>query len=112
MPSNKPEYQKLYFEKWYKKNKAAHIERVGVRTRKVRAYHRQRIVDYLKEHPCVDCGERDIVVLQFDHVRGKKQKDIAVMMNHGYSWENILAEIGKCEVRCANDHARRTAERD
>lgn len=85
----------------------------------VRAESRQRIADerrdqlaeYLREHPCVDCGETDIVVLQFDHQRDK-QFNIAAMITHRYTWKRILAEIEKCEVVCANDHARRTARQN
>lgn len=35
--------------------------------------NRMLIVDYLLEHPCVDCKEDDILVLEFDHVRGDKR---------------------------------------
>ncbi|MES1975847.1 MAG: hypothetical protein V4472_25595 [Pseudomonadota bacterium] len=68
----------------------------------------EQIIAYLAEHRCVDCGEDDPTVLEFDHVRGKKIRAIA-SMTVGYSWPMILAEIAKCEVRCANCHRRRTA---
>ena len=67
------------------------------------------ILDFLREHPCVDCGERDPLVLEFDHLRDK-DFDIA----RGYvdcSLEKLLAEISKCEVVCANCHRRRTVTR-
>ena len=64
-------------------------------------------VRYLSEHPCVDCGEVDSVVLDFDHVRGKKFKNIAEMAN-SYPWLSVLKEIEKCVVRCANCHRRKT----
>jgi len=67
------------------------------------------LVDYLKNNPCVDCGEGDIVVLQFDHVRGKKFRNISMMLHRKMSWEKILLEIKKCEVRCSNCHVRKTA---
>jgi hypothetical protein len=97
------EYQKGY----YKTNRAAQIKRCNKRRKEQVKQNRQHIVAYLQEHPCVDCGEKDIVVLQFDHVRGLKHLEIGRMMT--YPWKRILEEIAKCEVRCANDHARRTA---
>jgi len=32
------------------------------------------ILDYLLSHPCIDCGETDPIVLEFDHVSGTKKK--------------------------------------
>lgn len=66
------------------------------------------IFDYLREHPCVDCGEADPVVLEFDHVRGEKFATIA-RMAQGFSLAKVRAEIAKCDVRCANCHRRKTA---
>lgn len=70
---------------------------------------RRQIIDYLLQHPCVDCGEADIVVLEFDH-RGNKVADISSYAMGGRRWEVIKAEIDKCEVRCANCHRLRTGE--
>jgi hypothetical protein len=76
-----------------------------------RARNRANVDDYLASHPCIDCGEADILVLEFDHVRGKKDGNIANFIGEGKSWQRILLEIAKCEVRCANCHRRRTVER-
>jgi hypothetical protein len=72
----------------------------------------QRILlrQYLESHPCIDCGEADPCCLEFDHVRGKK-RDVVPRMIGNYSWESILNEISKCEVRCANCHRKRHAKR-
>jgi hypothetical protein len=66
---------------------------------------------YLLAHPCVDCGEADVVVLEFDHVRGGKDRNICDLARDGVSLKRLQDEIDKCEVRCANDHRRRTVER-
>ena len=55
-------------------------------------------------HPCVDCGEDNILILEFDHVRGKKTFGVCVMGNRIFTIETIQKEIDKCEVRCANCH--------
>jgi hypothetical protein len=68
------------------------------------------INDYLSEHSCVDCGEGNPVVLEFDHVvASKDNRDVTSMML--YSIERIVLEIEKCEVTCSNCHTIRTARR-
>lgn len=73
------------------------------------AFNGQFVWDYLKKHPCVDCGEGNPVVLEFDHVRDIKVRAISKLI-----WEKsidaIVSEIEKCEIRCANCHRIRTAE--
>ena len=82
------------------------------RNHKVRvAANRERILEYLLAHPCVDCGQADSRVLDFDHVRGVKIDDVSQMVLRGLSWVVIAAEIEKCEVRCANCHRLITIKR-
>jgi hypothetical protein len=64
----------------------------------------------LLSHPCVDCGEADPIVLDFDHVTGKKRKGVSDLAGQGFNIEALKAEIAKCVVRCANCHRRRTAK--
>jgi hypothetical protein len=66
---------------------------------------------YFQDHPCVDCGETDPVVLEFDHVTGVKRECVSVMVLSGFGLRSIQAEIAKCEVRCANCHRRVTHQR-
>jgi hypothetical protein len=103
-----------YGAEYYRKNREAQKARLLRNATARRNDNRLCAIAYLRTHPCVDCGEMDIVVLQFDHLRDKKV-DVARMINSGSTWEAIEREIGKCEVRCANCHrlatARRHAER-
>jgi hypothetical protein len=66
--------------------------------------------NYLLNHPCVDCGEKDPIVLEFDH-RDPTDKihNISDMIRASYGLDTIEKEIEKCDVRCANCHRRRTA---
>lgn len=66
---------------------------------------KQFLLDYLQTHPCVDCGEKDPIVLEFDHVRGEKILNVTAMATAPR--EKVLAEIAKCDIRCANCHRRR-----
>lgn len=98
------EYQK----EWYRRNRASvkPKRRLAVKARKDRLH--QFVLDHLARHQCVDCGERDPVVLEFDHLVDK-ESSISEMVCDGRSMESIALEIEKCEVRCANCHRRRTA---
>jgi len=64
---------------------------------------------YLRDHPCVDCGISDPLVLEFDHVSGMKRASVSQLTRQALPTKTIDEEIGKCQVRCANCHRRRTA---
>lgn len=73
--------------------------------------HRRLLAKYFSENPCVDCGETDIRCLEFDHRDpAKKRQGVAALVRSGMPWRTIMAEIEKCDVRCANCHRRRTGE--
>ena len=99
------EYKRL----WYLRNRDQHLAHVKEMRAISSEENQLRMWQYLASHPCVDCGERDPVVLQFDHLRDKRC-DISGMSRGGFIWETILAEIAKCEVRCANCHTVKTAK--
>jgi hypothetical protein len=61
----------------------------------------------LEARSCVDCGEGDPVVLDFDH-RADKRGDVSKLAAWGVSIATLQREIAKCDVRCANCHRRRT----
>jgi hypothetical protein len=70
---------------------------------------RKLLFDYLSTRKCKDCGENDPIVLEFDHTNPKtKTRPVSIMLSGHYSWESVLKEIGKCEIRCANCHRRKT----
>ncbi len=71
---------------------------------------RRLVFEYLKAHPCVDCGEADVTVLDFDHQRDKQYTISQLIISNKQS-DQILHEIEKCDVRCANCHRRKTAEK-
>ena len=97
-----------YLRSYYKQNIVSIKARSSVNRAASRKSNERLLVTYLEAHPCIDCGEKDIVVLEFDHVRGVKRADIA-QMKSSYTSKSILLELAKCEVRCANCHRRKTA---
>jgi hypothetical protein len=90
----------------YYKDRKRHRDLNRVRIARSRAFIRK----YLEENPCVDCGFSNADALDFDHVRGKKRITVTIMGHKGWSIDVILAEIGKCEVRCSNCHRIRHAK--
>lgn len=99
--------QRQYTKKWNRLNR----EILRTNQQRQRQEKRKLMVEYLKTHPCVDCGEKDILVLEFDH-RDPKDKSSGIgPLLHGYnSWKVVLQEIEKCDVRCCNCHRRRTSK--
>jgi hypothetical protein len=98
-----------YGKQHYAANRQRYID-LEAKRKRARAMKRMHyLLEYFRLHPCVDCGEVDPLVLEFDHIRDKSFDIGAGLPDR--NWESILREIAKCEVVCANCHRRRTAER-
>lgn len=99
------------YTKHYEKYREHYRERARIRSMIFRTVYRENLVRYLLHHPCTECGESDIRVLEFDHIDPKsKSFNIARSYQYASSWHQILLEIDKCRVLCANCHKRRTAK--
>lgn len=95
-------------KKHYENNKDKIKNRTKVRKERIRPLAKQLVLSYL-EKGCIDCGEKDIVVLDFDH-QSNKEDSICRMVHDAISLDKLENEISKCEIRCANCHRRKTAK--
>jgi 5-methylcytosine-specific restriction endonuclease McrA len=100
--------QRKYERSWYLKNRVKHMQRVHEKTKIKRKRADEFIYQYLSTHDCQGCGEKDPMVLTFDHIDPlKKRRDISIMRGMGYSLKTIQIEVDKCQVLCFNCHVRK-----
>jgi len=100
-----------YKREHYEANKQRYVDQAAASQRKLRHERTLYLLEYFARNPCVDCGERDPVVLEFDHVDATTKAFTVGNALSYRNWQSILDEIAKCEVVCANCHRRRTARR-
>lgn len=99
-----------YIREHYQKNLDYYIQKARKRNLKIKRTGESYIAKYLKSHPCVDCGESDILVLEFDHRKNiEKETEISSSLKKFNSLVKLKQEIAKCDVRCANCHRKKTA---
>jgi len=68
------------------------------------------IVKHLKITPCKECGETNILVLEFDHREPKEKKFcISHALQQVPSLLRLQIEISKCDILCSNCHKIKTA---
>ena len=95
----------------YAANPEGERDRVALTRKAVTTGIRERshelILAYLNAHPCVDCGQTDWRVLQFDH-QGDKDRNVADMIRWT-SLARLQREIDKCVIRCGRCHRIKTA---
>jgi len=103
------ECQKTRSKAHYQNNKEKYIEKAKKRNKKVHALIQNYVWNYLSKHPCIDCGETDIVVLEFDHERDKIY-NLSEITKDRSSLIKVQKEIEKCVIRCVNCHRRKTAK--
>ena len=99
-----------YCRAHYATNAEKHNKRRYQNSKRYIARNRAYTLDYLRSHPCVDCGESDMLLLEFDHVEPAVKKYLlSDISRRGGSLEELKREISKCQVRCIKCHRRRTA---
>ena len=103
------EAKRAYAKNYYAEN-GAKMRKVTAEAQALRRQLAQEyVIDYLSKHPCIDCGEDDIIVLEFDHVdRATKEFNVSKAVRDGTKLPRLIEEINKCVVRCANCHRRKT----
>ena len=81
--------------------------------RALRERNRQHVRVLKESQPCTDCGNfYPHYVMQYDHIGSDKVADVSRLVQAGtYSIARIEAEIAKCELVCANCHAKRSWQR-
>ncbi len=89
-------------QRWHYRNVKWNTERTLDRRAKLRAW----AYEYKRASGrCVRCTETDPACLDFHHVNAdEKEMTVSSMISYGYSKEQLLDEIEKCEVLCANCH--------
>lgn len=80
------------------------------RRKQVLTDNRKFVFEYLLTHPCIDCGESDPIVLDFDHVVGTKHSNVSWLKRCSRSV--LEHEMTKCVIRCSNCHRRKTAKQN
>lgn len=93
-------YEKLRYKNGDRKRKENNAKKSKERSR-------TWLWNLLQQSSCMDCGESDPIVLEFDH-RDPTTKKYTVVEMVGHSISTIQAEINKCDIVCANCHRRRT----
>lgn len=102
-----------YVRNHYNHNRDYYIQKAILRRMDLKEKGHAYLLEYLQSHPCVDCGETDIDVLEFDHTdRSMKKTEVSKMIHIGFQIEKLQEEVEKCDIRCANCHRRKTSREE
>ena len=81
-------------------------EKISIKKQK--EFLAQYLKDLKEKNPCMDCKiSYPYYMMDFDHVRGTKQANVAELINT-LSKKRLDAEIAKCEIVCSNCNRART----
>jgi hypothetical protein len=104
---DRKEYARSYSRQYYQRNRQRLLEKQKEKNRRHIAKVGAWLNEYKKQLSCARCSESHPATLQFHH-RDPKDKEFAISVYRMGKWskERILKEIAKCEVICANCHAK------
>jgi len=114
MPAKDPEQRRATARAWYLRTK--HL-RVTNANRATRSERKRAItawyVELKSQLVCRRCGESHPACLEFHHQEpATKERSVADAVRRGWSRARILDELHKCEVLCANCHAKHHAREE
>lgn len=99
------ECHSVYRKKHYQENRQKYIDKA----RKNNEIYAEEFYKWLSNKSCMDCGNDDIRVLEFDHLENKEFNLSAKI--GGRKLESLMDEINKCDIVCSNCHKIRTSVR-
>ena len=71
-----------------KRHYEANKQKIKDRSKKKNIENRKRNKAYIasvkKSSSCVDCGESNPIILEFDHIKGEKKSNVSDMGNQSY----------------------------
>lgn len=100
---------RAYIKNHYDNNRSYYLKKAKRRGKELKRQLHEYLFNYLSKSECVDCGEKDILVLEFDHrEKIEKSYNISHIHRNSMTLDTLISEIEKCDVRCANCHRRKT----
>jgi acetylornithine/succinyldiaminopimelate/putrescine aminotransferase len=100
-------YARSYGKDYYQRNRQHLLAKQAEKNKRLRERQRQWLIDYKRGLVCMRCGENHPATLQFHHRNQQdKEFEIGLYTALGFSKARLLAEIKKCDVMCANCHAK------
>ena len=103
------EERRAYDRQWYADQNSESRSKKRALTERRRRKNKEWIHEQKRKSGCIECGERDSIVLDFHHRDSSDTvTSLAEMICRGFSIKRMQEEIEKCDVVCANCHRRHT----
>jgi hypothetical protein len=105
MPSK--EEIRAYNRSYYQKHRKRLLEKQRDKNRRFAEKRRKWLIEFKKKLKCNRCDETHPATLTFHH-KDDSEKDFEIgnAIKIGVGLKRLLSEIEKCEVLCANCHAK------
>ncbi len=105
------ECKNIYDRKYWLTRSRESKDAKNARCSILRIRNRQFVYDFLLKNPCTTCGEKNPVLLEFDHIDPLNKKiEVSMLVGMGVSLSSLEKEINKCRVLCMRCHRLHTAK--
>ncbi len=110
MPAKDLEQRRATVRAWYARTRDARAAGTRARRKERKRTVVAWYIELKSQLVCARCGENHPACIQFHHqAASDKETTVADAVRRGWGRARILREISKCEVLCANCHAKHHA---